>query len=251
MPDPGAKCPPGPAGRTHAAALRRTPATPSRVGAAYGRAPRIRRDGRFMEIVPRDAPEGKLEIRGWGIGTFMIYFFQVHHTQREYVKEFNRRIYHSFSAFFVDLKAIMAQRDQMKSLMRGETMDAAFRERLMLAVTAVNGCRYCSYAHARQALAGGIHPEEVKALQDGVLENSPGEELPALLYAQHWAETGGRIDPVARERMIEAYDQDGVNAVELALRTIQMGNLLGNTMDYVLYRLSFGRWGGPREVGGA
>ena len=164
------------------------------------------------------------------------------------VKRFNRRIYPSVSAFIADLKAIMAQRDQMKPLMRGELIDTAFRERLMLAVTAVNGCSYCSYAHARQALAEGIDSGEVEALQDGVVENSPREEVPALLYAQHWAETAGKIDPAARERIIETYDEGTVNAIELALQTIQMGNLLGNTMDYVLYRLSFGRLGVSRDV---
>jgi hypothetical protein len=30
-----------------------------------------------------------------------------------------------------------------------------------------------------------------------------------------------------------------------------MGNLLGNTMDYVLYRLTFGRWGASCEGSGA
>jgi AhpD family alkylhydroperoxidase len=164
------------------------------------------------------------------------------------VKRFNRRTYPSVLAFITDLKAIMAQRDQMGPLMRGELIDAAFRERLMLAVTAVNGCSYCSYAHARQALAQGIDSSELEGLLDGVVENSPREEVPALLYAQHWAETGGKIDPAARERIIETYDEGTVSAIELALRTIQMGNLLGNTMDYLLYRLSFGRLGVSPDV---
>lgn len=162
------------------------------------------------------------------------------------MKRFNRRIYPSLSAFMADLKAIMARRDQMKPLMRGELIATAFRERLMLAVTAVNGCSYCSYAHARQALAQGIDSAEIEALLDGVVANSPKEEIPALLYAQHWAETAGQIDPVARERIMETYDERTVNAIELALQTIQMGNLMGNTMDYVLYRLSFGRLGVSR-----
>jgi hypothetical protein len=29
----------------------------------------------------------------------------------------------------------------------------------------------------------------------------------------------------------------------LAMRMIQTGNLLGNTVDFILYRISFGRWG--------
>jgi AhpD family alkylhydroperoxidase len=159
------------------------------------------------------------------------------------MNEFRRRIYRSLTEVFADLKAILARRDQMKPLMRGELIDAAFRERLMLAVTAVNGCRYCSYAHAKQALVAGISDEEVAALQEGVLKNSPGEELPALLYAQHWAETRGAPDPAARRGVIERYGEEKAAAIELALRTIQMGNLMGNTVDYVLYRVSFGRRG--------
>jgi AhpD family alkylhydroperoxidase len=159
------------------------------------------------------------------------------------VKKFNRRTYRSISAFIADLKAVMAKRDQMKPLMRGETIDGAFRERLMLAVTAVNDCRYCSFAHARQALVQGIDEDEVKALQGGIMENCPEGELQGLLYAQHWAETQGRPDPSARQRLLEEYGDEIAQAIELTLRTIQIGNLLGNTADYILYRLSFGRLG--------
>jgi AhpD family alkylhydroperoxidase len=160
------------------------------------------------------------------------------------MKPFRRRIYRNLAEVAADFKAIMSRLDQMKPLMRGELVDATFRERLMLAVTAVNGCRYCSYAHAKQALVAGISAEEVESLQEGELGNSPEEELPALLYAQHWAEMRGTPDPAARSRVIERYGEEMVSAIELALRTIQMGNLLGNTADYVLYRVSFGRWGG-------
>ncbi|MBN1888679.1 MAG: carboxymuconolactone decarboxylase family protein [Thermoflexales bacterium] len=159
------------------------------------------------------------------------------------MNECKRRTYHSLSQVVADLKAVMARRDRMKPLMRGKLIDAAFRERLMLAVTAVNGCRYCSYVHARHALVEGMSSEEVKALQTGELANSPPEELAALLYAQHWAETRGKPDPAARGRVTEQYGEEKVEAIELTLRTIQMANLLMNTLDYALYRLSFGRWG--------
>ena len=171
--------------------------------------------------------------------------------EEEYeLKEFNRRFYPSVSAFAGDLKAILARRDQMGPLMRGELVDAAFRERLMLAVTAVNGCRYCSYMHAKQALTEGIDANEVGALLDGVVADSPSEEVPALLYAQHWAETRGSIDPAARRHVVARYGEEAVQAIELALRTIQMGNLTGNTLDYALYRLSRGRLGAPRAGAG-
>jgi AhpD family alkylhydroperoxidase len=135
----------------------------------------------------------------------------------------------------------------MKELMRGDIIDAAFRERLMLAVTAVNGCRYCSWAHAKQALVTGITGDEVRSLLTGEVGNSPAAELPALLYAQHWAESGGRPELAARAQLVETYGAETVQAIELSLRTIQWGNLSGNTFDYILYRLSFGRLGGNDE----
>ena len=64
-----------------------------------------------------------------------------------------------------------------------------------------------------------------------------------MLYAQHWAETQGKTDPTAHQQFIEKYNEETVEAIELTLHTIQMGNLLGNTLDYILFRLSFGRLG--------
>ena len=45
-----------------------------------------------------------------------------------------------------------------------------FRERIMLAVTEVNGCRYCSYFHSKQALEAGMTAAEVKQLANGDLD---------------------------------------------------------------------------------
>ena len=116
----------------------------------------------------------------------------------------------------------------------------------MLTVTAVNGCRYCSYAHARQALSEGISPEEIGALGDMAFQDSPPEEVAALLYAQHWAETDGEPDAAARSAVVERYGEDMVERMEIVLRMIRVGNLLGNTWDYILYRLSFGLLGRSR-----
>jgi AhpD family alkylhydroperoxidase len=159
------------------------------------------------------------------------------------VEKFKRRIYYGLSEPIVDLRAIVSRRKEIRSLMRGNTIDPAFRERLMLVVTEVNGCRYCSYAHARQALATGISQEEIAALGQGMFAGSPPEEVPALLYAQHWAEVNGKPDPALRERVVAQYGEQVTQAIELTLRMIRMGNLLGNTWDYILYRVSFGRWG--------
>jgi AhpD family alkylhydroperoxidase len=142
-----------------------------------------------------------------------------------------------------DLRALIRERSQIKALMRGGLVDKAFQERLMLTVTEVNGCRYCAYAHARMALAAGVTQADVDALAGGNLDGSPPEQVPALLYAQHWAETDGRPDPRARERVLETYGQEKTEAMELSMRMIRVGNLAGNTWDYLMYRVSLGRWG--------
>jgi AhpD family alkylhydroperoxidase len=158
-----------------------------------------------------------------------------------------RRIYHSLSELLADFRAIMSQRKQIRSLMRGEVIPQSLRERLMLVVTAVNRCRYCSYAHAREALSTGISQAEIEALASGMFEDSPPEEVPALLYAQHWAEMNGEPEAPVREQLVERYGERVVEMMELALRMIRAGNLSGNTFDYLLHRVSFGRLGAWRR----
>mgnify|MGYP001096395884 CR=1 FL=1 len=137
----------------------------------------------------------------------------------------------------------MKQRKQIKTLMQGELISNAFRERLMLTVTEVNGCRYCQYAHAKMALDAGLSQNEIEILSTGIFHHCPTEEVPALLYAQHWAEANAKPEPETRQNVIGIYGQEKVDAMELAMRMIRMGNLLGNTWDYFLYRISFGHWG--------
>ena len=163
------------------------------------------------------------------------------------MNRFRRRIYRSPRELMRDARAIMADRQLLRTTMRGG-LDPAFRERLMLVVTGVNGCRYCSYAHARQALTAGLSEEEIERLGRRTFEASPPDELPALFYAQHWAETDGQPDREARVSVERTYGEERLARIEIVLRMIRVGNLLGNTLDYVLHRLTFGRLGGARPT---
>jgi AhpD family alkylhydroperoxidase len=127
--------------------------------------------------------------------------------------------------------------------MQGKIITPKFRERIMLAVTSVNRCRYCSYAHGREALSKGIAQEEINELAKGMFAGCPADEIPALLYAQHWAETNGRPDEEIRKQVMTTYGSEKLNMMELAMQLIRSGNLLGNTFDYFLYLISFGRLG--------
>lgn len=113
----------------------------------------------------------------------------------------------------------------------------------MMVVTAVNECRYCAFYHARESERVGLDPSEIRALLAGDLANTPEEELPALLYAQHYAEQNGRPDLVTRQSLRATYGLARAEAIETVLRLIRMGNLLGNSTDWLLYQISYGRWG--------
>lgn len=157
------------------------------------------------------------------------------------MKKFDKRLYPNPKEFFSDLGYILKRRDKMKALMRGEVIDSQFRERLMMAVTEVNGCRYCAYYHSQQALAAGIDSEELAEISKMSFESSPEEQRAALLYAQHWAESNAHPEPDAWKCMEDAYTAEELEMIELSLHTIRMGNLMGNLADFILFKLSFGR----------
>lgn len=140
-----------------------------------------------------------------------------------------------------DIGAILVRLKSLPRLLRGRVVDSAFRERIILAVTGVNSCRYCSFIHTKAALKNGISKEEVKALGTSMFDNSPEDEVAALIYAQHWAETEGQIDVDARRNMLQQYGKQKLETIELVMVMIRLANLFGNTFDYVLYRISFGR----------
>jgi AhpD family alkylhydroperoxidase len=165
------------------------------------------------------------------------------------MQTFTRRIYRGPGALITDVRHVLVRRKLARPVIRGETLPIAFRERLMLVVTAVNACPYCAHFHSRQALVAGLSPEELEALTAGDFDTSPAEERPAMLYAQHWAESEGHPDPDAAARIVTLYGEQQAAAIELALRMIRIGNLLGNTFDYLVFRFSFGRGGrNPRPA---
>jgi AhpD family alkylhydroperoxidase len=127
--------------------------------------------------------------------------------------------------------------------MRSRTISSEFRERLMLAVTEVNRCRYCSYAHTKMALKSGLTPQEISRILDHNIQGCPEEEIPAILYAQHWAETDGHPESEVRKGLINRYGTPKVESIEVVLRMIRTANLTGNSFDYILFRISFGMWG--------
>jgi len=158
-------------------------------------------------------------------------------------KQFTRRLYKSFSEFWTDLKFLSSN---VKELNRLRLISPAFRERLMLAVVAVYGCRYCSYIHTREALRIEINEEEIARILSGSTENFPEEEAIALIYAQHWADSNANPEPESIQRLVEKYGSEKAGAINFTLRIYRISNFFGNSLDYLLDKISFGKLGKMR-----
>ena len=153
---------------------------------------------------------------------------------------FKKRFYTPRS-FFRDLREMLARRSEIRDTARSGRVSRAFAEKIMMAVTAVNGCRYCAYFHTRQALAEGVPQDEIARILALELDQFPPEEAVALAFAQHWAETGGHPDPEAEGRFRETYGPQVSDDIMNWIRMITMGNLMGNSWDAFLWRIGIRR----------
>ena len=95
---------------------------------------------------------------------------------------FNKR-YYTPRSFFRDLREMASRRSQIRETARSGRVDPAFVEKIMMAVTAVNGCRYCAYFHTRQALKEGVPEDEIARILSLELNDFPPEEAVALPMA--------------------------------------------------------------------
>lgn len=107
------------------------------------------------------------------------------------------------------------------------TLPKQFAERLMIAVTEVNGCSMCSYAHAQIALEAGLSADEIEAMLGGSVHDVPTDELPAVLFAQHYAQQRGRPSKQAWERVRAQYGEKLSLGILGAIRMIMVGNTYG------------------------
>lgn len=150
--------------------------------------------------------------------------------------KFHRKIY-TAGLLFNDLGYLLGNAPKIMRISKEQKISKAFMEKIMNVTTAVNGCTYCSWFHAKQALASGISEEEIQNMMDLQFKTDAKEfELMALLYAQHYAETNRNPDAEMTQKLSDYYGDKTANDILLVIRMIFFGNLYGNTWDAVLSR---------------
>jgi AhpD family alkylhydroperoxidase len=143
--------------------------------------------------------------------------------------------------FWKDFAFILLPPTRLLGLLFG--IDRALRERVMLAVSEVNGCRWCSYIHAREALRAGITQSEIDGLLAAAYDHVPKEHLTAVLFAQHWADSQGEVETEAMVRLEESYDARTVRNILLSIRFINTMNWMMQGLEEALHALTFGTIG--------
>lgn len=137
-----------------------------------------------------------------------------------------RPLYSLGEAYTITWLALFSARD-FSAARRHGLVSRPFAERIMLAVTEVNGCGICSYAHTRTALEMGMSSAEIQGLLAGSHADVPPEELPAVLFAQHYAEARGAPSREAWRRIVTIYGLPTAKGILAAARMIMWGNAYG------------------------
>ena len=114
----------------------------------------------------------------------------------------------------------------------------AMREKVMLGVTSVNDCRWCSWLHSGIALKHGVDLAELQSLLDRSTFGAVDErEATAVLFAQHFAETRRRPTPAARLALARQFTPWQRMEIMAWIHFIYFANLSGNSADAWLARL--------------
>ena len=116
-------------------------------------------------------------------------------------------------------------------------LSPALREEIMLGVTRVNDCRYCSWVHTGLALETGVDMDNLEMLLGKTLDNCDEREAVAVLFGKHFADSARRPSKAAQEKLAEHFCAAERREVYAYIHAIYFANLTGNSVDAVLARL--------------
>lgn len=142
-------------------------------------------------------------------------------SRTEYKRKFS--LWEMYRAFLL----IPGAASRMIANKRKKLVDKEFIERLQLAVTEVNGCAACSYAHTYMALKQGMTNEEINSFLSGDGNFIKQEEAKAIIFAQHYADTRGFPKEEAYNSIINQYGEKKAGVILAAAQIMHAGNIYG------------------------
>ena len=144
-----------------------------------------------------------------------------------YGKEAQYKRKFSFSELYLSFFYVPRAMTKLNRNKKEKQISQQFIERLQLAVTEVNGCAACSYAHTTMALREGMSNEEISSFLGGGDDYIKPEEAKAIIFAQHFADSRGYPQKEAYEAIIKEYGQDKARIILSAVQMMIAGNMFG------------------------
>ncbi len=141
------------------------------------------------------------------------------------------------SIFYKHIKLVVRNFSDILKSRKSGRVSKAFSEKIMLAVTQVNGCRLCNYLHTKNAIDAGASEEEIRAMVNGQLGDMGNDESLALLFAQHYADQGGDFDVGTYQKVVAHYGVEKARDILASIRIIMVGNIHGISIDALQSRL--------------
>lgn len=141
-------------------------------------------------------------------------------------QSFYKRVY-GIKDFYSILEEAVNSFTILRKARKKNILSKQFQERIMLAVTEVNGCEMCSYYHTKEALKSGMSEKDIQNMLQGELGEIPEEESIAIFFAQHYAESSANPDAEAWQRVVEFYGEEKAETILAYIKVIMMGNVYG------------------------
>jgi AhpD family alkylhydroperoxidase len=121
-------------------------------------------------------------------------------------------------------------------------IDPGFREELMLAVSELNHCRYCTWAHHEWAHMVGVSDDELAHVEQMDPTGFDRRKWLAISYVRALVTAKfERVDKDLVREMKAKYTPMEIKEIEIVARIMDIGNRAANTWDALLSRLR----GGP------
>lgn len=144
----------------------------------------------------------------------------------------------TLGALLGELPGLPAHLVRVATTSLGHPISGGLRERIMLAVTAVNRCYYCRVAHTTFARSEGLVDGEIQDIlagEDSALDPAVGA---ALAYSRDLARRGFiSRDETLWEQLLRYYTEPQRAAIDSSARVINLANRCGNTFDAARERL--------------
>jgi AhpD family alkylhydroperoxidase len=117
-------------------------------------------------------------------------------------------------------------------------LDAGFREELMLAVSKLNDCKYCSWGHYEWAHIAGVSEEELAQIEQLDPASFDRKKWLAISYVRALVTAGfGAVSADLVNEMRANYTDTEIKEIELVAKVMDIANRGANTWDSMLSRL--------------